>query len=136
MAKVSGLGDYLAVDNSGGSVVDISNDVTSITLNIGQDLIDITGVDKSARERLISLGDGTISLTGVFNQTGADTVFSTLSGTRTVTYALGGNTSGKPVMAMEMLISAYDLSRGTDGSMGWTANLSLQSGTVPAWSTV
>ena len=136
MAKVSGLGDYLAVDNSGGSVVDISNDVTSITLNIPQDLLDITGIDKSARERLIGLGDGTISLTGVFNQTGADTVFSTLSGTRTVTYALGGNTSGKPVMAMEMLISSYDLSRGTDASMGWTANLSLQSGTVPTWGTV
>lgn len=136
MAKVSGLGDYLAVDNSGGSVVDISNDVTSITLNIPQDLLDVTGIDKSARERLIGLGDGTISLTGIFNQAVSDTVFSTLSGTRTVTYALGGNTSGKPVLAMEMLVGSYDLSRGTDGTMGWTANLSLQSGTVPAWSTV
>ena len=32
MAKQSGLGDYLAVDDSGGSARDISNDVTSYSI--------------------------------------------------------------------------------------------------------
>ena len=138
MAKVSGLGDYLAVDDSGGSLRDISNDTTSVTLNIPQDLLDITGIDKSARERLIGLGDGTVSITGVFNAASNQShdVFKTRSGTRTVTYAVGGNTSSNPVLTMEMLVGSYDLSRGTDGSLTWTANLSLQSGSVPAWSTV
>ena len=138
MAKVSGLGDYLAVDDSGGSLRDISNDTTSVTLNIPQDLLDITGIDKSARERLIGLGDGTVSITGVFNAAAgaSHAVFSNRSGTRTLTYAVGGNTSSNPVLTMEMLVGSYDLSRGTDGSLTWTANLSLQSGSVPAWSTV
>jgi hypothetical protein len=138
MAKVSGLGDYLAVDDSGGSLRDISNDTTSVTLNVPQDLLDITGIDKSAKERLIGLGDGTVAITGVFNSASNQShdVFKTRSGTRTVTYAVGGNSSSNPVLTMEMLVGSYDLSRGTDGGLTWTANLSLQSGTVPTWATV
>ena len=51
MAKQSGLGDYLAVDDSSGSARDISTDVTSATFNTGKSLQDITGIDKSAVER-------------------------------------------------------------------------------------
>ena len=47
MAKQSGLGDYLAVDDSGGTARDISNDVTNVDFNIPQNLIDSTGIDLS-----------------------------------------------------------------------------------------
>lgn len=138
MAKQSGLGDYLAVDDSGGTVRDISNDVTSITFNIPQDLMDITGIDKSARERLIGLGDGTVTVNGVFNAASnkSHDVFKTRSGTRTVTYAVGGNTSTNPKLEMEMLVANYNVARANDGSLTWSATLNLQSGTVPAWGTV
>ena len=138
MAKVSGLGDYVAVDDSGGNIRDISNDVTSIEVAIPQSLIESTGIDKSAMERIIGLGDGTVSLSGVFNPASnkSQDVFKARTGTRTVTYALGGNTTGKPELAMEMLVSGYNLSRGSDGGMTWTAELSLQSGTTPTWGTV
>ena len=138
MAKQSGLGDYIAVDDSGGSARDISNDVTNIDIGIPQNLIDSTGIDKSAMERIIGLGDGTVSLSGVFNSTSnkSHDVFKARTGTRTVTYAAGGNTSGKPKLEMEMLVGGYNLSRGSDGSMTWTAELSLQSGTTPTWGTV
>lgn len=138
MAKQSGLGDYLAVDDSGGTVRDISNDVTSITFNIPQDLMDITGIDKSARERLIGLGDGTVTVNGVFNATSnkSHDVFKTRSGTRTVTYAVGGNTSTNPKLEMEMLVASYNVTRANNGALTWTATLNLQSGTVPAWGTV
>ena len=138
MAKQSGLGDYIAVDDSGGSARDISNDVTTIEIAIPQNLLEATGIDKSAMERIIGLGDGTVTLNGVFNPASnmSHAVFKTRSGVRTVDYRLGGNTSSNPKLSMEMLISAYNLSRGTDGSMVWTAELSLQSGTLPTWSTV
>jgi len=138
VAKQSGLGDYVAVDDSGGSARDISEDVTSYSINIPQNLLEVTGIDKSAVERLIGLGDGTVSLSGVFDKASnkAHDVFKTRTGTRTVTIALGGNTSGYPKLEMEMLLTEYNLERGDDGGMTWTAGLSLQSGTVPAWSTV
>ena len=138
MAKQSGLGDYLAIDDSSGSARDISNDVTSATFNTGKSLQEITGIDKSAVERLQLLGDGTVSVNGVFDAASnmAHDVFKTTSGTRTVTYCVGGNTASNPKLEMEMLISAYNLDRGSDGALTWTAELSLQSGTVPTWSTV
>ena len=138
MAKQSGLGDYLAVDDSGGSARDISNDVTNATFNNGTSLQEITGIDKSAAERLQLLGDGTVSISGVFNSASnlSHDVFKTQSGTRTVTYAVGGNTGSNPKLEMEMLVGSYNLERGTDGSLTWSAELSLQSGTVPTWGTV
>ena len=138
MAKQSGLGDYVAVDDSGGTARDLSNDITSYSLNIPQNLLEITGIDKSATERLIGLGDGTVSLNGVFNKASnkSHDVFKTRTGTRTVTLAIGGNTSGYPKLEMEMLVTEYNIERGDDGALNWTAGLSLQSGTVPAYSTV
>ena len=138
MAKQTGLGDYLAVDDSGGSARDLSNDITSYAVNIPQNLLEITGIDKSATERLIGLGDGTVSLNGVFNKASnkSHDVFKTRTGTRTVTLAIGGNTSGYPKLEMEMLVTEYNIERGDDGALNWTAGLSLQSGTVPAYSTV
>tara|TARA_R110000824_G_scaffold359594_3_gene547157 strand:- start:1987 stop:2403 length:417 start_codon:yes stop_codon:yes gene_type:complete len=138
MAKQTGLGDYFAVDDSGGTARDISNDVTSVTFNQGQALSDITGLDKSALERLALLGDLTVSVSGVYNAASnkSHDVFKTLSTARTMTYAVGGNTSTNPELEAEMLIGAYNLARAADGSLTWTADLSLQSGTVPTWGTV
>ena len=138
MAKQSGLGDYIAVDDSGGSARDIGNDVTSYSVTVPQNLFEVTGIDKSAMERLIGLGDGTISLNGVFNSASnkSHDVFKTRTGTRTVTLAIGGNTSSNPKLEMEMLVTEYNVERGDDGALNWTAGLSLQSGTSPAWSTV
>ena len=138
MAKQSGLGDYLAVDDSGGTARDISNDVTNVDFNIPQNLIESTGIDKSAIERIVGLGDGTVSVSGIFNSASnkSHDVFKTRSGTRTVTYAIGGNSSSNPKLEMEMLVGAYNVSRGSDGTLTFSAEMSLQSGTVPAWSTV
>jgi|TARA_R110000787_G_scaffold74867_3_gene166115 hypothetical protein len=138
MAKQSGLGDYLAVDDSSGTVRDISNDVTNATFNNGTALQEVTGIDKSAVERLQLLGDGTVSINGVFDAASnlSHDVFKVQTGTRTVTYAVGGNSGSNPKLEMEMLISAYNLDRAADGSLTWSAELSLESGTVPTWGTV
>tara|TARA_X000000368_G_scaffold373939_1_gene325280 strand:- start:648 stop:1058 length:411 start_codon:yes stop_codon:yes gene_type:complete len=136
MAKVSGLGDYLAVDNSSGTPVDISNDVTSATFSNGQDLAVITGIDKSAQERLATLADGSVSINGVFNSASSHTVFSALGTARTVTYCVGGNSGGNPKLTFEGLIENYDLERGTDGTLNWSASVQLSNGTALAWSTV
>jgi hypothetical protein len=138
MAKQSGLGDYLAVDDSTGSLRAISNDITSITINTPQETLTVTGIDKSAQERIIGLQDFSISLNGVFNAASnmEHDVFKVKSGTRTVTYAIGGNSASNPKLSCEALVSSYDLNRGTDGSLNFTATLELQSGTVPTWTTV
>ena len=138
MAKQNGLGDYFAVDDSSGSLREISLDVVSLTTNTGRALQDVTGIDKSGMERLQLLADGSFSVSGVFDAASnmEHAVFSDMANTRTATYCIGGNDASNPKLSMEMLISSYNLSRGADGSLTWTAELSLQSGTVPAWTTV
>lgn len=131
MAKESGIGMTFSVDDSGGTLKDLSNDVTDVQFGTPQNLQDITGLDKSAIERLILLSDGTVSCSWVFNDA-ADhvwAVFKTRTGTRTVTIAISGQT-----LTMEMLISDVQFTRGSDGSFTGTATLQLQSGTVPTWS--
>ena len=138
MAKQTGLGDYLAVDDSGGTARDISNDIGDYGINISQELIDTTGLDKSAREQITGMSDGDVSLNGTFNAASnkSHDVFKTRTGTRTFDLRIGGNTSSNPQLTMEMLVGNYTLTRGNDGSLGWSVTLNLQSGTVPAWSTV
>ena len=139
MAKQTGLGDYVAVDDSGGTVRDISNDISGgYGINISQELLDTTGLDKSARERQTGKSDGDVTLTGTFNPASnkSHDVFKTRTTARTVDIRIGGNTSGYPKLAMEMMVASYNIARDTAGTLTWTATLNLSDGTVPAWSTV
>src|SRR3989304_3530277 len=63
MTKGNGLGATLYVQG-----YDLSNDVGQIdALENGRDLLEITGLDKSAHERLQGLQTGRIAFTGFFN---------------------------------------------------------------------
>ncbi|WP_344214279.1 hypothetical protein [Nonomuraea bangladeshensis] len=135
MAKESGLGwSALSVDDSSGSVCDIRNDVTNFEFSTPRAVQDVTGLDKSAMERLLLLADFSITLNGVFNDAAdkSHTVLKTVSSTsvaRTTTITVSGQT-----LAPEVLYTDYSLSRGDDGSLTWSAPGVLADGTVPAWS--
>ena len=138
MAKQTGLGDYVAVDDSGGTGRDISNDIGDYGVNIAQELVTVTGLDKSAQERITGMSDGDVTLNGFFNAASnkSHDVFKTRTGTRTVDIRIGGNSSSNPKVTMEMQIASYALTRGSDGSLTWSVTLNLADGTVPTWSTV
>lgn len=136
MAKENGLGwTTLSVDDSGGTARAIKNDVTNFTFSTPRGVQDVTGVDKSAFERLLLLADFTITLNGVFNDaasTSAHAVFSTVPSTsvnRTVTLVVSGDT-----LANETLFTDYALTRAQSGELTWSAPGVLGDGTVPTWS--
>ena len=133
MAKESGLGMSLIVDDSAGSARTISNDITNLDWTIPREVQDITGLDKSARETLLTLADFTITINGVFNDASnkSHDVFKTVSSTsvaRTVTLAISGQT-----LPNEVNFTDYSMSRGTTGELTWTAPGVLAGGTVPTW---
>lgn len=124
----------VTVDDSGGTGRAITNDVTSIQFSTPRGLQDVTGLDKSAVERLLLLADGNVTINGVFNDATNQShdVFKTVPTTsvsRTVVIVHSGQT-----MTMEIMFSDYSLSRGQDGSLTWTATGSLANGTAPTWS--
>jgi|TARA_R110000824_G_scaffold16633_6_gene68761 hypothetical protein len=134
MAKETGLGiTTLSVDDSGGSARAIVNDITNFSFSTPRGIQDVTGVDKSAMERLLLLADAQVQLNGVFNDASnaAHDVFKTVPSTsvaRTVTFVVSGQT-----LPNEMLFSDYALTRAADGSLTWTAPGALANGTVPTW---
>ena len=134
MAKQSGLGwTTLSVDDSAGSPQVIKNDVTNLQFATPRAVQDITGVDKSAIERLLLLADFTITLNGVFNPSANQQhdVFKTVPSTsvnRTTTLTVGGKT-----LAGELLYTDYQLTRAASGELTWQAPGSLADGTVPTW---
>ena len=133
MAKESGLGMTVAIDDSGGSARTISNDITSLDFATPREEQDITGLDKSARERLLLLADFTVSISGVFDDASnmAHDVFKTVpssSVARTTTLTISGQ-----VLAGELYYTDYALARGSDGSLTFSAPGSLAGGAVPTW---
>jgi len=133
MAKESGLGMTVAIDDSGGSARTISNDITNLDFATPREESDITGLDKSARERLLLLADFTVSVSGVFDDASnmAHDVFKTVpssSVARTTTLTISGQ-----VLAGELFYTDYALSRGSDGSLTFSAPGALAGGVVPTW---
>lgn len=134
MAKESGLGvTTLSVDDSGGVARAIKNDITNFTFATPRGVQDVTGVDKSAMERLLLLADFSITLNGVFNDAvnQAHDVFKTVpssSVARTTTIAHSGQT-----LPNEVLYTDYGLTRPASGELTWAAPGVLSDGTVPTW---
>lgn len=135
MAKESGLGMSVAVDDSSGTPRTISNDVTNLTFSTPRAVQDVTGIDKSAIERLLLLTDFTVELNGVFNDAAnlSHAVLSTIPSTsvaRTVTITVSGQE-----LEGELLFTDYALERAESGELTWTAPGSLADGQVPTWGT-
>jgi hypothetical protein len=138
MAKQSGLGATISVDDSGGTVRAITNDVQSFQFATPVGVLDDTGVDKSAVERLLLLVDFSVSLvTTAINFAAAPSFhdcFKTVTSTRVkrTTAILVG--SGGGTMTAEVFYTDYQVTRGQDGALGATVPGVLADGVAPAWS--
>lgn len=134
MSKQSGMGwTTLTIDNASGSGKDLRNGVTNFQFATPRGVQDVTGIDKSAIERILLLADFSITLNGVFDPDADKThaVLSTASSTsvaRTTSIGIGGKT-----IAPEVLYTDYSLNRAQDGSLTFTSPGVLADGTVPTW---
>lgn len=135
ISKQSGVGwTTCSVDDSSGTVRALINDVTDLDFATPRAVQDITGIDKSAMERLLLLADFSVTLNGVADfgaTTTSHAVFSTVPSTsvaRTTTLTVGGKT-----LANEVLYTDYKFKRAAGGELTWSAPGVLSDGTVPTW---
>jgi hypothetical protein len=134
MAKESGLAwTTCSVDDSGSTARAIVNDIVSLDFSTPRNPQDVTGLDKSAMERVLLLADFSIALSGVFNDAGnaSHDVFKTVPSTsvaRTVTLTVSGQT-----LPNETLFTDYALSRPATGELTWSVPGILATGVVPTW---
>lgn len=135
MAKENGLGwSTLSIDNSAGVLKDIKNDITNLDFATPRAVQDVTGIDKSAMERLLLLADFSINMEGVFNDATdfSHDVFKTIPSTsvqRTVSIGVSGQT-----LSNECILTDYPLTRSDSGELTWKVPGVLANGAVPTWS--
>lgn len=136
MAKSSGLGwTTLTIDDASGTPQAIKNDFTNLQFATPRAVQDVTGIDKSAIERLLLLADFSITLNGPMDPaatTSSHAVFSTVPSTsvaRTTSITVNGKNLNN-----EVLYTDYPLTRATSGELTYAVPGVLADGTVPTWS--
>jgi hypothetical protein len=133
MAKITGLGwTTLSLDNASAAAQDIRNDVTNFDFATPFAQQEVTGVDKSAYERLQLLADFSGTLNAVFNPS-ANRVHAVASGDMRVIRTLA-LTGGGVTLNNEVLLTNYSLTRAAGGEYTCQIPFVLADGTTPTWS--
>lgn len=131
MAKFAGFPITYTLDDSGGSGVDISNSIGTITMKTTRGEQDITGLDKSAMERLQLLEDSEVTFGGNgFPPSAHRAVFENMSNSRTLVIDYPDSATA----TVEVMLFDYTINRTQDGGLAWQAVARLCNGTKLAWS--
>jgi hypothetical protein len=135
MAKTSGLGGVISVADAGGTARTITNDCTDWSISTPRAVQDITGVDKSAHEKLLLLADATFTFHGVFNAAAnmSHAVFSTIPSTSVNRATSVQATSVGSTLACNLVLTDYQVTRANTGELTWQVPGSLADGNVPTW---
>lgn len=138
MAKRSGLGQkFYIVQIGSGPAFDISGDVGAI--DDAESMLatfDVTGIDKSAHERLAGLGDGKLQYTGFWNNAagGQHAVVSALRGLAVRGFWLGAATEGDGLAyAISGILSNYPATRAANGMLTTKPIIDSYAGDFPDW---
>lgn len=134
MAKVSGLGATVTVDNAAGAPQDLSTDVSDYQFSTPYGVQDTTGVNVSNHERLLLLEDFSVTFNGTMDPA-ANKSHAVFSGDKRVsrTVAIINETTSSSTMTAETLFTDYQLKRSATGELTWSAPGVLANGVAPAW---
>lgn len=130
MSKLTGLGMTFSAEDSSNTPVNIENDVNDFNANQSRALIDVTGIDKDAFERLGGLKDAELDIKGTFNPALSHLVFSDTDNLREfiITYP------GPSVLTITVAIESYNVQRANNGALTWQVKAKIADGSTPAWS--
>ncbi len=122
MAKQSALGSSFFVD-----AFDLSGDIGAVTsAETMRALIDVTGIDKSAMERIGGLRDGSMTFASFWNTTattGDIAVLQTQTRSDRICSVFIGSTVGFPAASINGKQINYPVTRGADGSIAATTDV-------------
>lgn len=133
MAFVHGKKSKIEIDNSGGSLTDISAYCDEVSFSRSLETAEVTTFGDNAKEYLMGLSDATMSLSGKFDAAGASTVDAVLSGTlgqdATVSFAYtpggGSASSTNPKYTGEAYITSYEITGSVGDAVTFSAELQV-----------
>ena len=132
MAKETGLGwTTLTVQNDALAAQDLRNDCTNLDFSTPYNTQEVTGIDKSAMERLLLLADFTGTLNTVFNPS-VNHVHDVMNGDLRIPRAMVIVISAQS-LTNTVLFTDYALTRAAGGEFTAQHPFVLSNGTVPTW---
>lgn len=113
-----GKSTVFKVDNSGGTLTDISNSLTDVSFPQSVDTAETSAFGSSAKTYVVGLTDASISVSGMFDATVDAHLNGILAQAATVSFEYGpeGSTSGFVKYTGEAILTSYEKS-GAIGDM-------------------
>lgn len=117
MAFIHGKNAYIQLDNSAGTLVDLSSISNEVSFSWNIDTNETTVFGNSAKTYISGLNDATISLTGLFDATSATVIEGTINAliagtlaSATSVFGPEGSGSGKKKYTQEVIVTSYEIS--------------------------
>lgn len=121
MAFVHGKTAFFQIDNSGGSLQDISAYCDNVDFPLTADTAEVTTFGDSSKEYIAGLKDATISISGSWDAT-ADAILAGIVGVAgTFEYGPAGNTGGNVKFTGEAICTSYNVSAPVGDKVSFSA---------------
>jgi hypothetical protein len=127
MAFVHGKDSVFKLDNSGGSLTDISSYVNNVDFPETSDVSETTTLGADNKTYIAGLKDSTISLSGLWDST-ADAIFGAVVGqsaTLSFEYSPEGTTGGNVKYTGEAILTSYAISSPVGDVVGYSADMQV-----------
>ena len=136
MAKGAAYLQIFKFDNPAGTLTDISDSITGVTLDTSRGAIDVSVVGRNYKDYLAGIADATLSVEGIYDPaaSAAGSIFAIAShGTATQTFSYEwhpqGTAVGKPKFSGEAVVTAFSPGGAIDDAITFSAELQ-NSGTI------
>jgi len=122
-----GKSTVFKVDNSGGTLTDISNTLTDVSFPQTVETAETTSFGSSAKTYIVGLTDSTISVSGNFDATVDAHLAAILGQAATVSFEYGpeGSTAGQVKYTGEAILTSYEKSGAVGDVVTYSTELQI-----------
>lgn len=127
MAFVHGKNSVFKIDNSAGSLTDISTYVKDCSLSESVDVPETSTFGDSAKTFITGLSSATFSISGLFDAT-ANTVLSGIvaaTASKSFEYGPAGSANGAPKFTGEAILTSYSVTGDVADAVQFTAEFQI-----------
>ena len=125
MAFVAGKNAVLKLDNSGGSLVDLSSYITDVSHSLDTATAETTALGNDDTTLIATIGSGSVSVTGLFDATLLAHLGAVRGSSSSLSYEFypAGTTSGLPKVSGECVLTNMSPSASVGGVEGLSFSL-------------
>ena len=113
------------IDDSGGTLRDISDGLTDVAVSRTADVAEVSAFSNSSKAYVAGLKDATITISGSFDATVDGYLSGILGSEGSFEFYPIGTTSGNPKSSGECILTSYDRTPDVGGAVSFTASFQV-----------